>query len=451
MNHDVFISYSSKNPQTANAICHVLEQNKIKCWIAPRDISIGEKYGDVIERAIRSCKVFIIVFSKESSLSSWVESELNIAFTDRRIIMPFRIDQTNLEGEMRLILNNKHWIDAYPKPEVHFAELISAVARQILSSSAYNTSIFNEKKAQRQETGSKETDLSSEKHIKQNKPQPESNFIGLKKNPDITLKPGISKSQSFLETVNGISFNMVFIQEGVFFMGNDRPDTSASEKPAHKVTLKGFYIGETTVTQDLWFAIMGRESSLFDKIMGKYPGYFKGSGLPVENVTWYDTQSFLQKLNKISGKKYRLPSEAEWEYAAGGGNEYRTLWSGTDTWKIKFFENFKKSKPDWLDNYAWIKDNSEKRTHMVGKKKPNRLGLYDMSGNVWEWCSDWYGSYTRFEQINPTGPSAGTNKVLKGGSYYEEAFECRVSIRGEYEPKNKYDNIGFRLVISNLL
>lgn len=131
MAHDVFISYSSKNKTTADAICHVLEEQGIKCWIAPRDIVGGEKYGNVIESAIKSCKVFVIIFSEESRISPWVESELNLAFTDRRIIVPFKIDSSVLEGEMRLILNNKHWIEAYPNPELKFKDLIDAVSRSI--------------------------------------------------------------------------------------------------------------------------------------------------------------------------------------------------------------------------------------------------------------------------------------------------------------------------------
>lgn len=131
MAHDVFISYSSKNKTTADAICHVLEEHEIKCWIAPRDIVGGEKYGDVIEEAIKGCKVFVIIFSEESRISPWVESELNLAFTDRRTIVPFKIDSSVLEGEMRLILNNKHWIEAYPNPELKFKDLIEAVSRSI--------------------------------------------------------------------------------------------------------------------------------------------------------------------------------------------------------------------------------------------------------------------------------------------------------------------------------
>lgn len=125
--HEVFISYSSKNKKTADAICHTLEQNKIKCWIAPRDLAGGVKYGDVIEKAIKNCKVFVIVFSEHSSISQWVESELNIAFSDNLTIVPFKIDKSELSGEMRLILNNRHWIDAYPNPEIKFKDLVEAV------------------------------------------------------------------------------------------------------------------------------------------------------------------------------------------------------------------------------------------------------------------------------------------------------------------------------------
>jgi tetratricopeptide (TPR) repeat protein len=131
MTNDVFISYSSKNKQTADAVCHALEQNGIKCWIAPRDIIGGQKYGEVIENAIKVCKVFVIIFSEESKISPWVESELNIAFTDRRIIIPFKIDSSILEGEMRLMLNNKHWIEAHPNPEKEFVTLLKSIEAHI--------------------------------------------------------------------------------------------------------------------------------------------------------------------------------------------------------------------------------------------------------------------------------------------------------------------------------
>lgn len=147
MEHDVFISYSSRNQTTANAICHILEQHGIRCWIAPRDLIGGEKYGDVIEEAIKTCKIFVIIFSEEAKISPWVESELNIAFTEKKVIIPFKIDNSTLVGEMRLMLNNKHWIDAYPNPEKKFEDLIKAVSLSLdrKSSSGLNSIIYEKK------------------------------------------------------------------------------------------------------------------------------------------------------------------------------------------------------------------------------------------------------------------------------------------------------------------
>ena len=134
MNHDVFISYSSKNKTTALAICHVLEEHRIRCWIAPRDIPPGADYGDVIDEAIVSCRLFILIFSGPATLSQWVKGELNLAFTERKIIIPYRIDETPLKGAMRLILNQTHWIEAYPDAATRFGELVEAAARFLGSS-----------------------------------------------------------------------------------------------------------------------------------------------------------------------------------------------------------------------------------------------------------------------------------------------------------------------------
>lgn len=140
MNHDVFISYSSINAQTAHAICHVLEEAKIRCWIAPRNIQPGADYADCIDSAINSCKVFVLVFSESAQLSKWVKSELNIAFDSNKTIIPFRIDTTSLYGAMRLILNDKHWLDAYPEPSYKFAELVKTVSNILTSQDTYTTS-----------------------------------------------------------------------------------------------------------------------------------------------------------------------------------------------------------------------------------------------------------------------------------------------------------------------
>lgn len=228
---------------------------------------------------------------------------------------------------------------------------------------------------------------------------------------------------------NGISskigdIEMVFVKGGTFTMGatsEQGSDADSDETPTHSVTLSDFYIGKYEVTQAQWRAVMGNN-----------PSYFKGDNLPVECVSWNDIQKFIKKLNAQTGKNFRLPTEAEWEYAARGGNQSRGYkYSGSND-----------------RNNAWYKDNSSSKTHPVGQKQPNELGIYDMCGNVWEWCQDWYGSYSSSSQTNPTGPSSGSYRVLRGGSWSYGARNCRVSNRGSSSPDYSFDRYGFRLVCS---
>jgi len=225
-------------------------------------------------------------------------------------------------------------------------------------------------------------------------------------------------------TVNGVTFEMVHVQGGTFMMGctaEQGSDCFSDEKPAHQVTVSSFNIGKYEVTQAQWKAVMGNN-----------PSYFKGDNLPVENVSWDDVQEFISKLNAKTGKKYRLPTEAEWEFAARGGNSSKGyMYSGSNT----------------LSNVAWYEDNSGEKTHPVGSKQPNELGIYDMSGNVYEWCSDWYGVYTSAAQTNPKGASSGSYRVLRGGSWYNTAVFCRVA-RGSYNiPGGRNRGYGLRLVV----
>ena len=223
---------------------------------------------------------------------------------------------------------------------------------------------------------------------------------------------------------DGISIDMVRVEAGTFTMGAtpemEYPDDW--EKPTHRVTLTNdYYIGKYEVTQVLWQAVMGNN-----------PSKFKGDNLPVEQVSWEDCQKFLSKLNRITGKTFRLPTEAEWEYAARGGNKSRGYqYSGSNN----------------LSDVAWIRDNSGKKTHAVGTKQPNELGIYDMSGNVWEWCQDWYGEYSSSSQINPTGANDGFRRVYRGGSWNNEVWGCRSSCRYDYTP-GLCGYLGLRLVLS---
>ncbi len=218
---------------------------------------------------------------------------------------------------------------------------------------------------------------------------------------------------------------MVYVKGGTFTMGatsEQGGDANSDEKPTHSVTLSDYYIGKYEVTQAQWRAVMGSN-----------PSRFKGDNLPVERVSWNDIQKFIEKLNEKSGKKFRLPTEAEWEYAARGGNQSK---------------GYKYSGSDTLDDVAWYDDKLNEKTHPVGVKRPNELGLYDMSGNVWEWCSDRYGSYSSSSQTNPTGPSSGSGRVLRGGSWCNFARGCRVSLRNYYNPDYRNSSLGFRLVCS---
>jgi formylglycine-generating enzyme required for sulfatase activity len=168
--------------------------------------------------------------------------------------------------------------------------------------------------------------------------------------------------------------------------------------------------------------------------MGTSPSKFVGDSLPVEMVSWADVQDFITKLNAQTGLTYRLPTEAEWEYAARGGAQSKGyLYSGGNT----------------IGNVAWYYDNSDSKTHKVGTKAPNELGIYDMSGNVWEWCSDWYGTYSSSAQTNPTGPSSGEYRVGRGGCWSYGASDCRVSDRYINGPYRRYNYLGFRLVRSS--
>ena len=225
-------------------------------------------------------------------------------------------------------------------------------------------------------------------------------------------------------TANGVSFTMKPVAGGTFTMGatSEQQNPYDDEKPTHTVTLSDYYIGETEVTQELWTAVMGSN-----------PSYFRGNmQRPVEQVSWDDCQTFIQKLNALTGANFRLPTEAEWEFAARGGRNSRGYqYSGSSN----------------LGDVAWYRDNSSDTTHPVKTKSPNELGIYDMSGNVWEWCQDWYGDYSSSSQTNPTGPSTGSDRVFRGGSWNSLARRCRSALRNGLTPSNGISFLGLRLVL----
>ncbi len=243
--------------------------------------------------------------------------------------------------------------------------------------------------------------------------------------------------QPVQQTTGGL-IDMIFVQGGTFQMGSN--SGSSDEKPVHSVTVGDFYIGKTEVTQAQYQAVMGTN-----------PSHFKGNNLPVERVTWFNAVEFCNKLSEMEGLQkaytisgssvtcnwnangYRLPTEAEWEYAARGGSQSR---------------GFEYSGSSNISDVAWYSSNSGSKTNPVGTKQPNELGIYDMSGNVWEWCSDWYDSnyYKNSPSSNPTGPSSGSNRVIRGGSWRLIAEYCRVAGRYRNDPEYSFHGLGFRVV-----
>ncbi len=369
MAHDVFISYSSKDKIIADALCHSLENNHIKCWIAPRDILAGEKYGAVIEKAIAACKVCIFIFSEKSKMSPWCESELSIAFSERRIIIPFKIDESLIEGEIRLMLNNRHWIDAFPNPEQEFSTLLHSVA----------------------------------------------NSIGRKLNI-IQITPGaVSHNEPIV---------FIPIEGGEFIMGATREqgsDAYDDEKPSHNVKLSNFHMSKTAITVKQYreFCIATGHH------MPEEPNWGWIDDHPIVNVSWFDANEF------TIWAGCRLPTEAEWEFAARGGIKNR---------------HYKYSGSNKVHDVSWNSETTKNTgTRPVAQKLPNELGLYDMSGNVYEWCNDWKAEYKSEAALNPQGDIDGYIKVAKGGSWCSATRSSRVSNRNDDPPEFYSHNVGFRV------
>ncbi len=235
----------------------------------------------------------------------------------------------------------------------------------------------------------------------------------------------LDDNQPLPPVIQALIDNMVLVESGTFLMGatsNQKEDAEFDEKPVHKVMLSSYKIGKYEVTQEEWNAVMEYN-----------PSEFKGAHLPIENVSWKECQLFIEKLNAMTGLDFRLPTEAEWEFAARGGNKSK---------------GYKYAGSNYVDSVAWYRSNSGNVTHDVGQKKPNELGLYDMSGNVYEFCQDWKGKYISSDQRNPKGRLEGTNRVNRGGRWCGSAKACRVSDRSMCKPDDRFYHLGMRLAMT---
>jgi formylglycine-generating enzyme required for sulfatase activity len=246
---------------------------------------------------------------------------------------------------------------------------------------------------------------------------------GNKQAPEIFEHKSISTSDTAGNTiVNSIGMKLKLVPAGSFIMGSN--NGGKYEKPIHRVTIsKPFYMGVYEVTQ-----------TQYEKVMGKNPSHYKGSSNPVEEVSWNEAIEFCRRLSKMEGKTYRLPTEAEWEYACRAGSQADYCFEKPD---------------DTLSDYAWYVGNSGRSTKSVGKKKPNGFSLCDMHGNVCEWCMDRRGSYPEGSVTDPTGPRIGSRRVFRGGDCHSDAGRCRSAYRSYELPGNKRNYIGFRVVLAS--
>ena len=226
---------------------------------------------------------------------------------------------------------------------------------------------------------------------------------------------------NYTDQTTGMEF--IWVEAGCYQMGDIFDGGFSDEKPVHEVCVDGFYLGKYEVTQGQWLAVMAHNPSNFKN----------GDNYPVEKVNWDDAQVFIRTLNQLSGKTFRLPTEAEWEYAARSGGKEEKYSGG-----------------DQLKPVAWYNKNSDEQSHPVGTKQANGLGIYDMSGNVAEWCQDWYSNkyYSISPRNNPQGPTTSLDRVPRGGSWYDIKVDLRNTFRYGLNPGLRYDMIGFRLVLS---
>ncbi|MBK9316479.1 MAG: SUMF1/EgtB/PvdO family nonheme iron enzyme [Acidobacteria bacterium] len=424
---DIFLSYSNEDRERVRPLVEALESQGWSVWW-DRKIPPGSTWHDTIQDSLKESKCVVVVWSRISVESEWViiEAEKGKA---RRALFPVFIDDVEPPLSFTLIQGVRltDWEGDTSHPE--FRSLTSSI-REIFGRKLSKNSILSVKRPSLSIIASYNriyiliaaflvvavtVSFLVWKTVNQNpkKVLPSYPTSGATPAPPMSTKE---------ESVNSVKLEMVAIQGGSFMMGSDK-DKDA--QPIHEVTLKPFYIGKYEVTQAQWKAVMGDSTN---------PASFKGDTMPVETVSWDDAIAFCKKLSEITGNEYRLPTEAEWEYAARAGSTDDYCF-GNDT--------------NLLGEFAWYNENSDGRTHPVGHKKPNAWGLYDMHGNVWEWCEDFY--HENYEGAPIDGSAWVTNgdskyRLLRGGSWYVNLGDARAAYRNSNYPNLHHGDGGFRIV-----
>ncbi len=471
MSYDIFLSYRRKdadghsNVGTARTFKYEFENHQYEVFFDYKDCT-DEYFKEIILPAIRTCRYFVLVLTRGclercKDEDDWLRREIKEAIDYGRKIIPITPDgefgawpkaipesikdldglqittihtDSIFEDNMAQLIRNRmnppqrrkaEGMENYPKLKVRSnldcfmfvddekearAKILANKLEKIpLKPSEYELKFVSVENA--------------EDYITDDLDMPDKDklyTVDL-----LTLKQERELEARVEFDVNGVNYKMVKVVGGTFMMGatvEQGGDALSCEKPEHMVTLRDYYIGETVVTQALWKAVMGNN-----------PSEFKGVDfLPVERVSWDDVKEFIKKLNEETGKVFRLPTEAEWEFAARGG---------------VMSKEYKYSGSNEIDEVAWYADNSKGKVHAVKGKNANELGLYDMSGNVWEWCSDWYGGYSKDAQNNPQGPSTGDYRVTRGGGCLNSSRFCRVTCRKDTKLGDRSSYCGFRLAL----
>jgi formylglycine-generating enzyme required for sulfatase activity len=377
MKYNIFISYSRDDfDEVNNMILHIKEVlPSLNIWFDIDGIESGDEFEDKIIDAIDNSEIVLFALSNHSLKSEWAKREVTYAKNEQKRVIPILLKEARLTGWFSFKYGSTDCISI--DNEMQWNKLLRNL---------------------------------SDWFSKQDDNEPVKGAKVLVKETQ-SLKTSDKSKIHF--TVNGVSFDMVEVEGGTFWMGSDDSDAWDNEKPIHSETVSTFRIGTTPVTQALWNAVM--DSGL----------YCDDDNIPVGWVSWNACKIFIKKLNSLLGENFRLPTEAEWEYAARGGNKSR---------------GYKYSGSNNIDEVAWYKENSDNKTHPVASKSSNELGLYDMSGNVCEWTSDIYND-------NYNTSKTGSCRVRRGGSRSDVASRCRVSCRFISDPSYKGGSLGFRLVL----
>ena len=398
---DVFLCHNSKDKSLVRKISDQLKARGLNPWLDEEGISGGDGFMKRIQKVIVNVESALIFFGEHGE-GKWQEIEIDVCYSryvDKKLkVIPVLLPGVEEVPENQQFLGRLQWIKfSHPLDKTALDKLEYAIrSKEPQSTNVSSSSTFSV--------------------------------------PKSSIHSTSSSPQSFIETLSGnIKLEMVKIPAGSFLMGSADNDESASdnEKPQHRVNLQEFYLGKYPVTQEQYQAVMGHNPSNFKS-------FFKDTSKnPVEKVSWDDAQEFCRKLSEKTGKKHRLPSEAEWEYACRAGIQTR-YYFGDNEYQ--------------LGEYAWYGDNSGSKPHPVGQKKPNNWGLYDLHGNVWEWCED--GWHENYENAPKDGSSWNENnsptsfRTARGGSWNFDPEGCRSAFRFGINAVVCFVNVGFRLAVS---